>query len=152
MREQATGSKFSWISFVIALSGGAVILLLLLVTAIPRIDRASPEVVALNNLRALHNAQIELKRTTGRYGALKELADAELIEVSLASGKLVNKYHYWVSDVTAETYCVHADRVHDDSGRRDFNISEDGVIYFIQSPRRGSVARKAGIPLSTVVP
>jgi hypothetical protein len=153
MSKQATDSKFGRILPIIALSGGAVILLLLLVPAFSRIGhRRGPEVVALDNLRTLHNAQVEFKRTTGRYGTLKELADAEMIGVSHASGKPVNKYHYWVSDVTAETYCVHADRVRDDSGSRDFNISEDGVIYFIQSPHRGSVARRAGIPLDTVVP
>jgi hypothetical protein len=49
-----------------------------------------------------------------------------------------NGYVYSSSDITAKTYCVHADRANEKCGSRDFIVCEDGVIRFIESENRGA--------------
>ena len=56
---------------------------------------------------------------------------------------------YKDSDVTPDTYCVHADRASDSTANRDFNITERGIVHYIESPSKGTVERGAGTPIST---
>ena len=71
-----------------------------------------------------------------------------LLDAAYASGGHVSGYVYSSSDVTAETYCVHADRINDKCGRRDFIVCEDGSIRYAESKVRGTVKRDEGSIMS----
>ena len=113
--------------------------------------RVSREIDVADILKGLHDSQLRYNSAKGRFGTLKELTEAGFItDLRYASGKPVNRYIYSDSDVSADTYCLHADRVSNSSGNHDFNISEDGIIYFIKSKTKGTVARGAGTSNSSI--
>lgn len=107
------------------------------------------ETAAISSLKTIHNSQSQFQAVRGRFGTLKELADNDLLEKSYASGQPINGYMYTDSDVSADTYCVHADRVSDSTANRDFNITDRGIVSYIESKTKGTVARGEGFQLAT---
>jgi hypothetical protein len=100
-------------------------------------------------LRTIHQSQASFNTAKNRYGTLKELAEAGYIQdKSYASGKAISGYIYSDSDVAADTYCVHADRESNGTADKDFNITEEGVVHFVESKTKGTVARGEGTPIS----
>ena len=99
------------------------------------------EETAISRLRQIHQIQIQFKREHGRYGTQSELEEAGLIGPRNAP---TSHYHYWVSDVTPVTFCVHADRPARKIGNHDFTLCEDGVLHSQRSEIPGSVARGQG--------
>ncbi|MCI0660715.1 MAG: hypothetical protein L0220_06550 [Acidobacteria bacterium] len=71
-----------------------------------------------------------------------------MIAKDYASGRPISGYVYSSSDVTAETYCVHADRANDKCGYRDYIICEDGVIRFAESEIKGTLKPGEGKALN----
>jgi prepilin-type N-terminal cleavage/methylation domain-containing protein len=107
------------------------------------------ETAAISTLKNIHNSESQFQAVRGRFGTLKELADNDLLEKSYASGQPINGYLYTDSDISPDTYCVHADRVSDSTANRDFNISERGIVSYVESKTKGTVARGEGVPLAT---
>jgi hypothetical protein len=97
-----------------------------------------------------HNSQAQYQATKQRFGSLKELNEAGYIDLDKASGRPVDGYIYSTSDVTAETYCAHADRANDKCGGRDFIVCEDGIIRFVESAVKGTVKRGEGRPFTGI--
>ncbi len=128
--------------------------LLLAIASLPscslQICRIGRETAPINRLRTIHQNQATYYATLSRFATLEELAAFGLMDPAMANGRLIYGYVYSSSDVTAETYCVHADRVNDKCGNRDFIICEDGVIRFIESERKGTVRRGEGTSISEV--
>jgi hypothetical protein len=108
------------------------------------------QTAALNSLRTIHNTQAEFKAVNSRFATLRELAESGLIDQPYADGSVIRGFVYSSSDVSAETYCVHADRVCDSTGYRDYVVCEDGAIRYVESATRGTVRRGEGTPLSEV--
>lgn len=107
------------------------------------------EMAAISSLKTIYGNQASYNAAKGRFGTLKELASAGyLLDQSYASGRPVSRYVYSDSDVSADTYCVHADRESDGSGDRDFNVTEVGVVHYVASKTRGTVARGEGTPIT----
>ena len=106
--------------------------------------RHSLKNAAPGTLRTIHGAQVTFKAHYGRFGTLKELADAGLISPHYASGKPFNGYAYSDSDLSENTFCIHADRQSNDAGESDFSLTESGDIHFIKSLKPGTVPRGAG--------
>src|ERR1051326_7393114 len=75
-----------------------------------RYVRVQTEHLAIRNLYDIHTAQGKFKSLKGRYGTLKELAEARLIEPHFAGDQKTLRYSYWISDLSPETFCAHADR------------------------------------------
>jgi hypothetical protein len=98
-------------------------------------------------LRTIHNSQEQYFAVRSRYATLEELAASGQIDTSHAIGGPISGYVYSASDITAKTYCVHADRANDKCGYRDFIICEDGIIRFIESENKGAVRRGEGKPI-----
>jgi prepilin-type N-terminal cleavage/methylation domain-containing protein len=147
-RRTGTQAGFSLIELLIAIT----IIGIMAAVAVPgllRYLKTSRETAAIQTLRNIHNSQATYQGIRGRFATLKELADDDLLEKSYSSGLPVNGYTYKDSDVSADTYCVHADRTTDSSANRDFNITERGIINYVESKTKGTVARGEGIPLAT---
>src|SRR5215470_6240040 len=98
-------------------------------------------------LHTIHNSQEQYFATLSRLATLEELAASEMVDAKYAGGRPISGYVYSASDITAKTYCVHADRANDKCGSRDFIICEDGIIRFIESENKGGVRRGEGIPI-----
>src|SRR5215475_13893733 len=100
-------------------------------------------------LRTIHNSQEQYFATLSRFATLGELAASGMVDAEYASSRPISGYVYSASDITAKTYCVHADRANDKCGSRDFIICEDGIIRFIESENKGAVRRGEGKPIGT---
>jgi hypothetical protein len=115
--------------------------------AVPKLNqeiKTRREVAAANSLVTIYENQMRFKETNSRFATLEELAEAELLDQPYVSGKAISGYVYSVSDVSAETFCAHADRASDSAGTRDFIVCEDGAVRSKASKTRGTVKRGEG--------
>ncbi|MBS1789802.1 MAG: hypothetical protein JST85_18910 [Acidobacteria bacterium] len=102
------------------------------------------ETAATQVLRTIHNNQVQFQAMNARYGTLKELQAAGLIEEQFANGQTIYGYEYSSSDVTAETYCVRAYRTAPLCQTRDFIVCEDGDIRYSEAPTATMLKRGQG--------
>lgn len=109
-----------------------------------RIEARNLEWKVIRNLYRIYDGEENFKVIRGRYGTLKELAEANLIDPSFAGDQNEFKYRYWISDLSPSTFCLHADRKSLIPSNKDFNMSEDGITRFIRSWNLGSVQRGQG--------
>jgi hypothetical protein len=98
----------------------------------------------------IHNCQAQYYAIHSRFATLEELAASGHIDTDHANGSPLYGYAYSSSDITAGTYCAHADRANDKCGRRDFIVCEDGIIRFSESNVRVTVKRDEGTPLQQI--
>lgn len=131
-----TGHRYEWIAvFAVSLAIPALIMTLSSVMALSfRGDlQQGRETAAVQTLRTIHNNQAQFQVMKQRFGTLKELNKAGLIDEIYASGQTIYGYKYSSSNVTADTYCVRAHRATPICGDRDFIICEDGDFRYSQS-------------------
>jgi hypothetical protein len=102
---------------------------------------------AIQTLYAIHNVQAQYQTIHSRFATLEELAAKGMIDAKYSARRPISGYIYSSSDITAETYCVHADRANGRCGYRDFVVCDDGIIRFIESETKGAVRRGEGQPL-----
>lgn len=111
--------------------------------------RTGRESSALQTLRTVHNSQAQFQATKQRFGTLKELNEAGYIDSTFAAGGAVSGYVYTsASETTQDRYCVQATRQAASTASRDFNVTEDGSIRFVESKSPSPVAHGSGTPLS----
>jgi prepilin-type N-terminal cleavage/methylation domain-containing protein len=108
----------------------------------------SRELAAITSLKSIHNSEAQFNATRGRWGNLKELNEAGLLESSYASGNPINQYRYASPLAEADKYCVQATRMGAGSGSRDFNVTEDGTVRQIFSKTVTPVAHGEGTPIA----
>ncbi len=116
----------------------------LLLGTMPRRMAHINESNALGVLENLYKAQFKFREKTHRFGTLADLANEGLVGQPLAAGKTIWGYKFTSSDVTDKTFCIHADRVENTSGFRDFNITETEDYRSIKSDIRGTVPHGQG--------
>lgn len=125
---------------------------LLAAIALPALQKGLKEgrqTAAINQLRTIHQQQAQFNEMKGRFGTLDELVNAGLLDRELLGSKPISGYRYTDSDVSENTYCVHADRISDNAAAMDFVLCEDGIIRYVESKTKGIVKRGEGIPLGT---
>jgi hypothetical protein len=120
--------------------------------AVPKVAdnfRHMRERVALNELRAIHNNEMQFNVMKSRFTTLEELGEAGLLDKKYVSGIAVNGYVYSSSEVSEKTYCVHAVRTSPAVASRDFVVCEDGIIHFVESKTPGMLKRGDGAALDS---
>ncbi len=104
----------------------------------------------IQSLQVIHKAQADFKTRHNRYATLRELIDTELLHPNLLKEEKIPGYRFSESDISTDTYCIHADRTMNGSGYRDFNLTESGDIRFIETRLKGTVPRGVGENLYSV--
>ena len=108
------------------------------------------ESAAIQTLRTIHKCQAQFQATKQRFGTLKELSEAGLIDANYANGSPVSGYIYTSTDVTQDSYCVQATRQAPSTASRDFNVIEDGAIRYVESKTPSPIPHGEGAPLAGV--
>src|SRR5262245_59393762 len=120
--------------------------------AVPKLNetlRLGRETAAINSLRTIHNIEAQFVMMNSRFGTLKEMAEARLLDQNYANEIEVSGYVYSSSSVSEKTYCVHAVRTSSSIARHDFIVCEDGIIRQIESKTPGVVKRGEGDALDS---
>jgi len=106
------------------------------------------QTATLNSLRTIHQNQAQYNAMRGKFGSLKELNEANLIEASYASGTPVSGYTYNSTEATPDQYCVQATRSAESTAYRDYNVTEDGTIRYAEAKSPSPIPRGEGTPMS----
>ncbi len=142
---EVNNNKHKWMAIlsvvVVLVSVGAII-------AVPQLQRrlsADREKAALNLLMEIHRAEAKFQAAKNRYATLNELAKDGLIRKDYVDGKTFKGYNFTDSDITAKTFTMHAVRERVGDGYRDFNITEIGDVYYVESREiTGEIPRGQG--------
>jgi hypothetical protein len=137
------------ITSVVGLMLTAVIVIIVAI-AVPKLNEnlgLGRETIAIQTLRTIYSNQAQFVTMNSRFGTLKELAEARLIDRNYAKGTEVTGYVYSSSGVSKETYCVHAVRTRGSVARHDYVLCEDGIIRRVESKTPGIVKRGEGVSL-----
>lgn len=105
------------------------------------------QTAAINTLRTIHQNEAQYKEMKGKFGTLQELRQAGLLDQIYSESQPTSNYFYSDSDVSKDTYCLHARRLRANVAYSDFVVCEDGVIRHIESKTPATVKRGEGIPL-----
>ncbi|HKQ78857.1 MAG TPA: DUF4190 domain-containing protein [Blastocatellia bacterium] len=120
--------------------------------AVPRLTenlRRGRETATIQRLRTIHTNETQFEAMNSRFGTLKELAEARLVDQDYADGTEVAGYVYSSSDVSKDTYCIHAVRTSSSVARHDYVLCEDGIIRRVESKTPGLVKRDEGSTLDS---
>jgi prepilin-type N-terminal cleavage/methylation domain-containing protein len=144
-RRQQKG--FSLIELMIVVA----IIAIIAAIAVPMLNRTlmtGREAAAIQSLKTIHNAQARFNSERGRFGTLKDLVDDEALDKTYASTSAISGYIYTDVNVTANTYCVQATRQTDGTAKRDFNVTEKGIVNYIRAATKNPVPYGEGVPVS----
>jgi prepilin-type N-terminal cleavage/methylation domain-containing protein len=130
----------------------AIIAILLMVAVPEAIEsfKTGRESAAMQTLGTIHKAQVMYHTRKQRFGTLKELNEAGLIISSYVNGAAVSGYIFSsAAEVTQDKYCVQATRQAPSSAYKDFNVTEDGTIRFVESNTPTPIPHGEGAPLAS---
>ncbi len=130
-------------------SSGVVTVISFLIIAITlptllNINHQGKETAAIEVLQTIHRGEAAFYSARKRFANLDELVAAGLLGKNYRENHIVSGYRFSTTDLTKQTFCIHADRAKKSSGDRDFNVSEDGEVRAVFSEEIGTVARGEG--------
>lgn len=106
------------------------------------------ETAAIQTLRTVHNNQAQFSAMKGKFGSMKDLSEAGLIDSNFAGTGAVSGYVYSSTEATPDQYCVQATRQGATTASRDFNVIEDGTIRYAETKTPSPIPHGEGTPLS----
>jgi general secretion pathway protein G len=128
------------------------IIAILATVAVPKLLeslKTGRESAAMQTLKTIHNSQATYIGTKQRFGTLKELNEAKLLDANYVNGIPVSGYKYTSdAEVTQDKYCVQATRQAPSTASKDFNVIEDGTIRFVESTNPSPIPHGEGTPLA----
>src|SRR5262245_49509699 len=140
---------FSLIELLIVVAIIAILLMVAVPAALENF-KTSRESAAMQTLGTIHKAQVMYHTRKQRFGTLKELNEANLIDSSYTNGAPVSGYIFTsAAEVTQDKYCIQATRQAPSTASRDFNVTEDGTIRFVESNSPGAIPHGEGAPLAS---
>jgi prepilin-type N-terminal cleavage/methylation domain-containing protein len=104
------------------------------------------ETATIESLRTIHTNQAQYSALKNKFGTLKELNEAGLIDSNYSSGSPVSGYVYNSTEATPDKYCIQATRQSASTSYRDFNVIEDGTIRFVESNAPSAIPHGEGTP------
>ena len=145
-RHAQAGFSLTELLIVVAIIG------ILAAVAVPKFLRtleAGRESAAIQTLKTIHNSQAQYQASKQRFGTLKELNEAGQIDSNYANGSPVSGYIYQSGpEVTQDKYCVQATRQAASTASRDFNVTEEGTVRFVESKTPNPIPHGEGTPLA----
>ena len=129
------------------------IIAILLMVAVPRAIesfKTGRESAAMQTLGTIHKAQVLYHTRKQRFGTLRELNEEKLIDSNFANGAPVGGYVFTsAAEVTQDKYCVQATRQAPSTAWKDFSVTEDGTIRFVESNTPTPIPHGEGAPLAS---
>ena len=128
------------------------IIAILLMVAVPKAIenfKTGREAAATQSLGTIHKAQVLYHTRKQRFGTLKELNEAGFLDSSYTNGVPVSGYIFTsAAEVTQDKYCVQATRQGPSTAWKDFSVTEDGTIRFVESNTPTPIPHGEGAPLA----
>jgi prepilin-type N-terminal cleavage/methylation domain-containing protein len=138
---------FSLIELLIVIS----IIGIMAAVAIPKLLtflKQGRESAAVQSLQQIHKYEASIFSTKQKFTNLNDLVEANLLGKNYGEGKTISGYTYTTTDLTKNSFTIHADRADNSSGDKDFSVSEDGDVRMIIAVEKGTVPRGQGVLLT----
>ena len=144
------GGKGLAIAGIVTSIAGLLLIAVNAAIAIPQLNKMlkiGRESAAIETLKTIHKAEASFFAEKNRYGTLKELAAIEGLNVKVVNGRVSEAFIYTEAEISDKTFCIQATRANDSVAYQDFNITESGVIHYVEAKQPTMIPCGQGTPI-----